>query len=476
MSSTLLAHISIHDFVTRQLDVPSTHGVALVAFDLKKAFDSLSHLCLLNTLSRLNLPSSFLKWIQSFLQDRSQVVFFNGFMSSSIVPVTSGVPQGAILAPYLFAAHMGSLSPSSNKAKMIKYADDVTVLLPFRKSDSIAEAVETETRNIRDWCLQNGLTLNEEKTKVLLFSKQRIDEELLTGMPALVSSAKILGVTFNSRLNWKDHVTEITKSASRRIYVLKELKKIDSITKKDLLQVYQGFILSVLEYNSALFTSMTAENKETLEKLRRRCHRIICSRDCGCSDFPSLNDRRYEQTLKVFTNMFTQNHILHHLLPHKLPRTQQFFIEHLRSELRARSFIPFCCIRWNSILKKWLCALLTCITRVFSPFRAFSIAFCFLPCSCSLYNDDVFYFCNLWFPFQRNKRFIIILLLWLKGVSVEHDRIWKISLRSYALQNWLTIDPPLTACPLQWPQSERTSFFIHLLLSVKSKLLSDHPA
>ena len=76
-SSTLLAHISIHDFVTRQLDVPSTHGVALIAFDLKKAFDPLSHLCLLNSLSRLDLPSKFLKWIQSFLQDRYQVCFFS---------------------------------------------------------------------------------------------------------------------------------------------------------------------------------------------------------------------------------------------------------------------------------------------------------------------------------------------------------------------------------------------------------------
>ena len=351
-SSTLLAHISIHDFVTRQLDVPSTLGVALVAFDLKKAFDSLSHLCLLNSLSRLDLPSSFMKWIQSFLQDRSQVVFFNGFKSSTIVPVTSGVPQGSILAPYLFAVHMRSLSPSSNKAKMLKYADDVTVLLPFRKSDSIAEAVENETRNIRDWCLQNGLTLNKEKTKVLLFSKQRIDEDLQICVPASVSSAKILGITFNSRLNWKDHITEIAKSASRRIYVLKELKKIESVTKKDLLQVYQGFILSILEYNSALFTSMTAENQTILEKIRRRCHRIICGQNCGCSDFPSLSDRRHQQTLKVFTNILAQNHLLHHLLPHKLPRTQHFFIEHLRSELRARSFFPFCCMRWNSLLKK----------------------------------------------------------------------------------------------------------------------------
>lgn len=122
---------------------------------------------------------------------------------SSIVPVTSGVPQGSILAPsYLFNAHMGSLLPSSNKAKRVKYTDDVTVLLPFERNDSISEAVETETRNIR-----NGLTFNVEKTKVLIFSKQKFDNELQTDVHVSVTSLKILGVTFNSWLNWKDHVT-----------------------------------------------------------------------------------------------------------------------------------------------------------------------------------------------------------------------------------------------------------------------------
>ncbi len=349
-SSTLMAHISIHDFVTRQLDLPLVHGVALVAFDLQKAFDSLSHLCLLNTLSQQSLPSGFIRWTQSYLQDRTQRVVFNGSESSQVIHASSGVPQGSILAPYLFALHMGSLSASSSSTKMIKYADDVTVLIPFQRDDSVAELVDSETRHIKAWCMENGLALNERKTKVLLFSKQRLDEELQSSIPTSVTSANILGVTFSSRLSWNDHITAITKSASRRIYVLKQLKRIDSVTKKDLIQVYQLFILSVLEYNSALFTGLTADNKNMLEKIGKRCHRIICGPNCVCPDFPKLNDRRSEKVLKVFNQMQHPHHILHHLLPHRLPRSQHFFIEYMRSELRAKSFIPFCCTWSNSLL------------------------------------------------------------------------------------------------------------------------------
>lgn len=348
-SSTLMAHISIHDFVTRQLDLPFIHGVALVAFDLKKAFDSLSHLCLLNTLSQHGLPSGFIRWVQSYLLNRTQRVVFNGSESSHLIYASSGVPQGSVLAPYLFALHMGSLSPKSSATKMIKYADDVTLLIPFRKDDSVVDLVESETRSIKTWCLENGLTLNDSKTKVLLFSRQKVDEELQSSIPACVASAKILGVVFSPRLSWNDHINAVTKAASRRIYLLKQLKRIDSVTKKDLIQIYQLYILSVLEYNSALFTGLTVDNKKTLEKLARRCHLIICGPHCHCSDFPVLSDRRSFQTLKVFKQLQNPQHILHHLLPHRLPRSQHFFIEHRRSELRARSFIPFCCTWSNSL-------------------------------------------------------------------------------------------------------------------------------
>ena len=47
----------------------------------------------------------------SFLQSRKQKVILNGVLSSNTVNITSGVPQGSVLASYLFACHMGSLKP-----------------------------------------------------------------------------------------------------------------------------------------------------------------------------------------------------------------------------------------------------------------------------------------------------------------------------------------------------------------------------
>ncbi len=347
-SSTLNAHIAIHDFITRQLDISSTNGVVMIAMDLSKAFDRLSHRSLLQSLIKADLPKAFVLWTSDFLTDRSQRVIFQGVTSENNTKVTSGVPQGSILAPYFFALQMGSLSPVDLRTVLVKYADDITILIPFKTTKDPSIIAKKEIHNIEKWCGQHGLVVNQEKTKTVVFTCSRSRELSLFDVPNIKPHMSILGVVFQDSLKWNLHVNSVSKKASQRIHVLKMLKKIPTATKEDLIQVYHNYIQSIMEYNAPLFVGINVKDNAKLERINKRCHRIICGVDCRCDSFPPMSERRLKHATNFFHKIMNPENVSHYLLPHHLPRTQHLNIEYMRTDRRAKSFIPFCTILSNA--------------------------------------------------------------------------------------------------------------------------------
>ena len=143
-TSTLHAHISIQEFITVKLDDSHVKDVLIVSFDMSKAFDKLDHAALVRTLNNSNLPEDFVSWCKSYLIYRKQRVVLNFSTKGCTSSVTSGVPQGVVLAPFLFAAHIGTLVPQHPSVHMTKYADlkycdysaNSLMLTPFHRKKS----------------------------------------------------------------------------------------------------------------------------------------------------------------------------------------------------------------------------------------------------------------------------------------------------------------------------------------------------
>ena len=68
----------------------------------------------------------------------------------------------------------------------------------------------------------------------------------------VVTRAKLLGITLSSDLSWNDHINEVIKKASKRLYFLVQLKRA-KVPRKDLGLFYFTCIRSVLDYAVPVF-------------------------------------------------------------------------------------------------------------------------------------------------------------------------------------------------------------------------------
>ena len=105
--------------------------VCVIFFDLKKAFDSVPHIGLLNKLANLNLNPYLYRWIENYLYQRTQAVGVDGATSATL-PVISGVPQGSVLGPLLFLIYINGLSRIQlSDGTLILFADDIVIHRPI---------------------------------------------------------------------------------------------------------------------------------------------------------------------------------------------------------------------------------------------------------------------------------------------------------------------------------------------------------
>ena len=74
-----------------------------IYIEYAKAFDKVCLKLLISNLKRYGFHEKLIRWVESFLSDREQVVVLNGIHSDMIAKVLSGVPQGSVLGPlFLF--------------------------------------------------------------------------------------------------------------------------------------------------------------------------------------------------------------------------------------------------------------------------------------------------------------------------------------------------------------------------------------
>ena len=186
------------------------------------------------------------------IHDRTQVLDFQG-VSSDSEPISIGVMQGSILGPLLFILHVNDLPNVVNCCSMLMYADDTILFYAASKVNALQERLNKELKVIECWLPQNNLFLNVYKTEAMVFGTS----PCLSNMDSFtirvngtsikrVSQFKYLGVVFDERLSWNDHVKFILAKAGKRVGMLGRIRY--CITWHSVKIIYTSMIRPIIEY------------------------------------------------------------------------------------------------------------------------------------------------------------------------------------------------------------------------------------
>jgi exonuclease III len=263
--------------------------VAIVSFDIQKAFDSVSHGKLMEHLQqKFNISLNSRRWLQAFLSDRCFCVKV-GSSFSDWSHITCGVPQGTVLGPVLYNAATAGLQDIklSDGAESTLYADD---LLLIKRISTVEEEqqLQDDCNILNSYYNQETLQLNGQKTRLLIASvSPQHQRPLLCPLTVngcqvdKVSSLKYLGVTFDERLTFEEHGTIVSSKARKMLAAISTTLrkwKMSSQIKK----IYESCIRPVMTYGIAVTYPRTAAGRRRLERVNKiAAQMVLRKQDCS---------------------------------------------------------------------------------------------------------------------------------------------------------------------------------------------------
>lgn len=275
--STELALLQQKEFILTQFE--SKNLVLGLYIDFSKAFDCIHHSILLKKLETYGIRGHCLNLVKSYLDHRHQYVQIEHYRSD-LKHISRGVPQGSILGPFLFIVYINDLVNIYSDAKYVMYADDASLFFSSPELGSLQNNTNTALRALQEWSAANVLQINTKKTKAVIFrpkSKQITCDHITilytNEAIEIVSSVKILGVTFTQNMLWDLHIESVLGKLSRVVGMMARHRLI--LPFKIKLLVYNALFFSSLYYCFLVWGTTTYTNLERLHVLQKKFLRAL---------------------------------------------------------------------------------------------------------------------------------------------------------------------------------------------------------
>jgi hypothetical protein len=239
----------------------SMHKQLYCAFvDFRKAFDLINHKILWYKLIKSGVTGKVLKLIRSMYSCiKTKVMGFDGTLSDNFEAFV-GVRQGECLSPFLFSMYVNDMEQAlkTNGVKgvcvnnlklfLLLYADDTVI---FGES---AESLQNALNSFETYCDKWNLTVNTNKTKVMVFRKGGRLKELPKFMfknreLEVVNNFKYLGITFTPTGSFTATKLSLADKGLKAAFRLQvNISQFEGIQPSHVMDFFDKLVVPVLTY------------------------------------------------------------------------------------------------------------------------------------------------------------------------------------------------------------------------------------
>ena len=255
--------------------------------DFSRAFDTIDHQILLEKLSNFGFCPALVRFFGSYLCNRKNYVYYNGYRSHVYVS-TSGVPQGSNLGPLLFNLFINDLLDAM-ECQVLAYADDIKLYRRISADEDVG-LLQRDLDVMSEWCEANNLRLNIAKCCYVNYTrKQNIFESIYSINGTFISqqtSMRDLGVVFDQRYTFVEHVHTVAASACRTLgFIMRTCRSFDNV--RAMKTLYFAFVVSRLEYASIIWYPIYQTHSQRIERIQRRFLKFLSYKEDGT--YPEIN-------------------------------------------------------------------------------------------------------------------------------------------------------------------------------------------
>ena len=241
-----------------------------VFFDLEKAYDTTWRVGILIQLVDWGIVGNMFNCLKDFLSERFLKVRVGSCISSAYLQ-EEGIPQGSVLSPTLFnVAINGLLEQVPVGVHGLAFADDYAIVCSKSTAVEACQKIQEAVNAATAWASARGFKFSSEKTKAIRFCRLRRREAIPTlfldgSILPYEEKIKYLGIVFDQKLTFFNHINETVCNVKLRLNILKVVSSFNwGADRTTLLRIYQALCLSKIEYGSQIYGSAC---KTTLAKL-----------------------------------------------------------------------------------------------------------------------------------------------------------------------------------------------------------------